>query len=281
MRDKAMFRIGEFARVTQVSIRSLRYYDEIGLLKPAHIDSASGYRHYSVAQIPRLNRILALKNLGLSLEQIKQLLDDNITPQEIRGMLILKKKQLEQTIQEEQVKLQLVESRLLELEAEGQLSTYAPVLKTIPEQRYLACRETAPNDDSMSTLIFNSVRAIFNQANRMELSAAVFYDEVFDTIEIDWAFGFLVGDDAPRRLAMEDGRFLEHSVLPAVEEMITVVHHGYWRDLYRGYIALGRWMSANDYEFAGNAREIFLSFNAPPNLEQNITEIQFPVQPIR
>ncbi|MBE9472709.1 MAG: MerR family transcriptional regulator, partial [Chloroflexi bacterium] len=73
-----MFKIGDFSRISQVSVKTLRYYDEIGLLKPAHVDRFTGYRYYSVDQSPRLNRILALKDLGLSLEQIARLLDGEL-----------------------------------------------------------------------------------------------------------------------------------------------------------------------------------------------------------
>src|SRR5262245_12572379 len=69
-KDRSMFRIGEFSRIARVSCRLLRYYDEIGLFTPARIEQASGYRYYSAAQLPRLNRILVLRELGLSLEQI-------------------------------------------------------------------------------------------------------------------------------------------------------------------------------------------------------------------
>ena len=70
-----MFRIGEFAQIAQVSGRQLRFYDQLGLLQPAHIDAQTGYRYYSIRQLPRLNGILALKELGLSLEQIGPLLE--------------------------------------------------------------------------------------------------------------------------------------------------------------------------------------------------------------
>ena len=73
-----MFKIGHFAKLGQVSVKTLRWYDELGLLKPMRIDSENGYRHYSIEQLPRLNRILALKELGLSLEQIVMLLKEDL-----------------------------------------------------------------------------------------------------------------------------------------------------------------------------------------------------------
>ncbi|GGG12974.1 TrmO family methyltransferase domain-containing protein [Paenibacillus aceti] len=65
-----IFRIGEFSKLTQVSIRMLRYYDETGLLKPAQIDNQTGYRHYSVEQIPVLQKIIMLRDLGCSVAEI-------------------------------------------------------------------------------------------------------------------------------------------------------------------------------------------------------------------
>src|SRR5262245_37044805 len=107
-----MFRIGEFSKIAQVPGSLLRYYDQIGLLKPAHIDQWTGYRYYSAKQLPRLHRILALKELGLTLEQITRLVEEEVSAAEIRGMLILKKAQVEHTVQEEMTRLRSLEARL-------------------------------------------------------------------------------------------------------------------------------------------------------------------------
>ena len=98
-----MFRIGEFAQIAQVSSRQLRFYDQLGLLHPARTDSQTGYRYYSVRQLPRLNCILALKELGLSLEQIGPLLKDEISPSELRGMLTMKRAQVERARREDEI----------------------------------------------------------------------------------------------------------------------------------------------------------------------------------
>jgi DNA-binding transcriptional MerR regulator len=116
MSGDTMFKIGEFSRISQVSAKTLRYYDEIGLLTPARVDRFTGYRYYSADQLPRLNRILALKDLGLSLEQIAALLDDDLPPAEIRGMLRLKRVEIQQHLEEEQARLARVEARLKQIE---------------------------------------------------------------------------------------------------------------------------------------------------------------------
>src|SRR5271167_3927656 len=107
-----MFRIGEFAQIAQVSSRQLRFYDQLGLLQPAHTDRQTGYRYYSIRQLPRLNSILALKELGLSLEQIGPLLEKEMAPTELRGMLTMKRAQIERSLQEEESRLRNIESRI-------------------------------------------------------------------------------------------------------------------------------------------------------------------------
>ena len=111
-----MLKIGEFARMGQVSVRTLRYYDEIGLLEPARIDRFTGYRYYSAEQLPRLHRILALKDVGLSLEQIARLLDEELSPAEMRGMFRLKRAEIRQQLEEEQARLARIEARLRQIE---------------------------------------------------------------------------------------------------------------------------------------------------------------------
>ena len=86
-----MLRIGEFSALSQVSIKTLRHYDEIGLLRPLHVDPHSGYRYYAASQMAQLNRILALKDLGLPLDQIAGVLEEGISAETLRGMLILRR----------------------------------------------------------------------------------------------------------------------------------------------------------------------------------------------
>src|SRR5450631_1315216 len=97
-----MLNIGEFARLGQVSPRMLRHYDDVGLLQPSRVDPATGYRSYAVAQLSRLHRLLALRDLGFSLDQISGLLDENPPPDQLRGMLRMRQAQIEQTVADEQ-----------------------------------------------------------------------------------------------------------------------------------------------------------------------------------
>src|SRR5512142_1406841 len=129
-----MFTVGEFSRIGRVSKRLLRYYDEIGLLKPVHIDKFTGYRYYSAEQLPRLNRILALKDLGLSLEQIACLLEQELPPAQLRGMLRLKQVEISERVEEEHARLRRVETRLRQIEEEGDMPNYEVVIKKVEPQ---------------------------------------------------------------------------------------------------------------------------------------------------
>src|ERR1700756_5188640 len=93
-----MFTIGDFARHGRVSVRMLRHYDATGLLRPARVDPASGYRFYEADQLARLNRIIALKNLGFTLNQAHAMLDEHISTEQLRGMLRLRQAELQSAI---------------------------------------------------------------------------------------------------------------------------------------------------------------------------------------
>ena len=114
-----MLKIGAFAKKAQVTVKTLRHYDRLGLLKPAWIDRFTGYRYYAQEQMPRLNRIMALKDLGFTLEQSGRILQNELTVDELRGMLRLKCAELEQRIEEDQTRLTRVEARLHQIENEG------------------------------------------------------------------------------------------------------------------------------------------------------------------
>ena len=135
-----MFRIGEFAQIAQVSARQLRHYDQLGLLRPDHTDQQSGYRYYSIRQLQRLNRILALKDLGLSLEQIRPLLEDQISSAELRGMLTMRRAQVEQSLQAEEARLRHIDSRIAEIDRQGRIEGYDVVVKPVAAMPFVSLR---------------------------------------------------------------------------------------------------------------------------------------------
>src|SRR5215207_9786891 len=99
-----MFSIGDFASYGRVSVRMLRHYDAIGLLRPARVDEATGYRSYEASQLTRLNRIIALKDLGFTLQQVQEIVDDAVGAEELRGMLRMRRAQLEAQLDSDQAR---------------------------------------------------------------------------------------------------------------------------------------------------------------------------------
>src|SRR5215203_232390 len=132
-----MIKIGEFSKLVQVPVATLRYYDQVGLLKPIDVDRFTGYRYYDASQLPRLHRILALKGLGFSLEHIGEVLAKGLPVEQMRGMLRLRHEQLSRDLSDVHSQLAQVEVRLQQIERAGDVSSYDVVLKHV-EPRLVA-----------------------------------------------------------------------------------------------------------------------------------------------
>src|SRR6266496_1160528 len=130
-----MLNIGDFARHGRVTVRMLRHYDAIGLLRPARVDPHSGYRGYDVAQLSRLNRVVALKDLGFTLEQVAAIIDDKVGIDELRGMLRLRRAELANQLAADRARLAAVEARLRSIEVEGAMPTNDVQVKKIERIR--------------------------------------------------------------------------------------------------------------------------------------------------
>src|SRR5688572_21821780 len=135
-----MFRIGDFSRIARVSARQLRFYEEIGLFRPAHADAQTGYRSYKASQLAELNRILVLKELGFSLEQIREVLGAGVGPAELRGMLLARRNEVVQRLEEESQRLRHIETRIAQIESQGALTAEDVIVRAEPARRFLSLR---------------------------------------------------------------------------------------------------------------------------------------------
>jgi len=270
-----MFKIGEFSKLSQVPVKTLRYYNEIGLLQPAEVDRFTSYRYYSADQLPRLNRILALKDLGLSLEQIARLLNNGLSPAQLRGMLRLKQAELQQRVQEEQARVARVEARLRQIEQEGQMPTYEVVLKKVPAMTVASVRDIIPTYSSQDEL-WKELGAYLARHRVTILSPCftMYHDTEYKERDVDAE----VCEHVQGPL-LDEGRVKVHQ-LPAVT-VASVIHQGPYDGLGAAYDALAAWVEANGYRIVGPNREIYLQNVAdhgitdPANL---VTEVQFPVE---
>ena len=270
-----MLRIGEFAWLSQVTVETLRHYDKIGLLKPVQTDRFTGYRYYSLDQLPRLNRILALKDLGLPLEQIGHILDEDLSPDEIRGMLRLKQAELEDQMQGARTRLARVEARIRQIEMEGKMPDYEVVLKTVEPQRVASKREIIPTWDSVSSTIQRLFYEVYNYimeqgAKQAGPAVSVWHVCKDDRTDTD------VEAAIPVEGSLSKSTSVKIQELPK-EQMACVVHHGSFDDLLQAYKAGFAWLENNGYKVAGPIREIYLQYEEDGDPANYVTEIQFPV----
>lgn len=269
-----MFKIGEFSKLSQVPVKTLRYYDEIGLLKPAEVDRFTSYRYYSADQLPRLNRILALKDLGLSLAQVAQLLDGDLPPQQIRGMLRLKQVEAHQRVEEQQARLARVEWRLKQIEQEGVMSTQEVVLKGVPAMMVASVRDIIPTYSDIGQLYGE----VFAYLGRHRVSPAgpplaLYHEDEYRERDVDAEAAVPVAGSLP-----SGDRVTVHE-LPPVEEMACIVHQGSYDTVGEGYTQLMAWIEAQGYRISGPNREVYVKGpGADHEPSDYVTEIQFPVE---
>ena len=275
-----MFRIGEFAQIAQVSGRQLRFYDQLGLLRPAHVDQQTGYRYYTIQQLPRLNSILALKELGLALEQIGPLLEDRISPADLRSMLVLKRAQLERSLQEEEARLRHVESRIAQIDREGTAEGFDVIVKSVPTTPFLSLACTCESMDEAVRM----VRTVAEEGTRQIKPAlrdklVVVARNDLDSEKLDLDIGFSLTRPSNASLRIAGDLLLRAGELPAVDTMATIVRSGTNAESHTAFSAIGIWIEANNYEVAGACREVFLeSVTGPPGFDRALVEIQFPVR---
>ena len=281
-----MLKIGDFSQLGQVSVRALHHYDERGLLKPAEIDDWTGYRFYSVEQLPRLNRILALKDLGFSLGQISRLVDDDVHAEHLRGMLTVKQAEIERQLTEGRTRLMRVEARLKQIEEEGKPSPYEVVLKKTAPRLVASARATVPTLEDMAIWRCELYDELYDSLERLRIEPrtpeyALYHDAEFTDRDIDMEAAVAV-DASPETPGI--GR-LNFRRLPAAREMASVVHRGSAWEIPRAITALFGWIGANGYGAAGPYREIHLygrendHFRAlPANDASILVEIQLPVE---
>ena len=277
-----MFRIGEFSKIAMVPASLLRYYDDIGLFKPVRSDRETGYRYYSVQQLAQLNRILALKDLGLSLEQVKRLLKDEVSADEIRGMLTLKKAQIEQTIQTEAARLRAVETRLEQLDRQGQLKDEDVVLKSLPSRPFLAQRHRCKGLADGLVVISEMSRIVPRYVKPKSLGRfmAVVHSELYEENDWDLEFGFVLNHELDVTVPLSKGTSMTVRELPSVDKALTAVRFGGPEKGIHAYSAIGTWAEINQYKLIGPGREVFIVPPKPGHESEMVVEIQFPVEAI-
>lgn len=252
-----MFRIGEFSRLSRVSVRMLRHYDQLGLLEPSHTDPATSYRYYTADQLPRLNRILALRDLGFSLGQIAGMLAEDLSQEQLLGMLKLKRAETEQEMQMSRLRLEQLEARIMQMNGSDSSTAYDVILKAIEPQRVASHREVAPDDDRI-TLMFEELERYVDSFNARadKPPMSIYHDPEYRDENIDAEVVVPLSREIP---ATDEFHVLE---LPRIPQAACVVHTGSYAAIYQAYNALLNWIDGHGYRMTGPIREVYLSYSA-------------------
>lgn len=271
-----MVKIGYFSRLSQVPVKTLRYYDQIGLLKPAHIDTFTGYRYYAISQLSRLNRILALKDLGLSLDQIGRILTGELSAEDLRSMLHLRRSQLQKEVRAVEEMLARVEARLHIIEMEKAMPDYEVVIKHVEPMLVASRRLIIPTNDQVPELL----GAAFNEVGRYlhhhkgEINGptlALWHSTPDDLTNEDVEALFPIAKPIP-----ESDQIKVYD-LPGEQEVAAVVHQGDFEEFTEGHAALKHWLEANGFRLNGAYREIYHDLK---DRSQATVEVQLPIEKI-
>lgn len=279
-----MLKIGEFSRLSQVTVKALHHYDDLGLLHPAQIDPTTGYRYYTLEQLPRLHRIMALKELGLSLEQIGVMLDEDLPTEQLRGMLRLKQAEIQQRLREDHKQLNMLEFRLKMIEAEDDFPDMDVVIKRIEPVRVLSMMRTETHRDrDMVERAFR--RAIAAGAIKYTVGMDVLHgDNIWDALNPDFPgheIMLVVEDDQPDHVTVEGVGVFTLRDEPAIETAATLMlHGGEIRERFEKIALLQRWAVAHGYQLCGRMRTV--NHRGPldtPDRAEWMTEVQLAVEP--
>jgi effector-binding domain-containing protein len=268
-----MLKIGDFSRLSRVTVKALRYYDEIGLLKPVSVDRFTGYRYYSVDQLPRLNRIVVLKNLGLSLEEVSQLVNNDLPAEHIRQLLHVKQAEIQQRLQDEQGRLGQVEKWLRQIEKEGIMPEQNVVIKKVDVQKVTSVRGVVPTYNDIDRL-FNELYPYLMEKNAQIAGPpiAVYHDMEYMEKDVDIEVAVPIANSIPTTDRIKVAE------LSAIEQAACLLHRGPYETIGESYKALMAWAETNGYQIAGPDREIYLQGPEPSRSpEEFITELQLPV----
>jgi DNA-binding transcriptional MerR regulator len=267
-----LYQIGLFSKINHITTKTLRHYDEIGLLKPARIDYTTGYRYYTSEQLPRLHRILALRQLSLSLNEIKEILDN---PGNTETLLKLKERELSGHIQEEKQKLSQIKT-WLEILKGGNPMNYTPIIKKLPAAIVASMRTMAPSYESYFEIIppmGDEMRRQGAVCAEPEYCFTIYHDGEYKEKNIDVEVCEAVVN------ACEDSDMVKYKKLSSVAEAICVLHKGPYSTIRNAYSFAFQWIKENKREVSGPPRESYIDgiWNRE-NEQEWLTELQIPIK---
>ncbi|MBC6150787.1 MerR family transcriptional regulator [Listeria booriae] len=269
-----MFKIGEFSKLANVSIRALRHYDKIGLLIPEQINEETNYRNYSAQQLQTINKIQKLKEIGLSLTVIKEILASNAEAATIQSHLAIRELELQEELQKIKQQSQFLENSRLFLKEDSKKLNYHVIQKEIPKRVVASIRDVIPNysDEGIlweklyQTLMMNNIAFAKEPYN-----LAIFHDDSYQESNVDVEVQVAVQTSHPNT-------GITFKEAPAVQ-VASVVITGSYEQMTAVTETVAMWLENHHYQLNGPMFNIYhVSIATEPNPQNWVTEACFPIK---
>lgn len=270
-----MLKIGDFSKLSWISIRMLRHYDEIGLLKPEKVDTFTGYRYYDEVQLVTAGRIQALKNMGFGLSVIQEIMEKYSDAGELERFLSVKRQEIEEEGKQLMQKLHLLDSTIRWLRKDGTIMGYDVTLKTLPEHYVASVRKIIPTYAEEGTLweiLRKETASMHLQECSPSYAAAIMHDGEYKEKDVDVEIQRAVAGTC------SDTEHVKFKTVPPVL-IASVTFQGGYEQITQVSSTVAKWIRDNGYEYDGVSFNIY---HAGPGETQNpdeyITEICYPVK---
>lgn len=273
MEDK-MLKIGDFSKLSRISIRMLRHYDEIGLIKPDEIDPISGYRYYNESQLPLANRIQALKDMGFGLSAIAQILEHYDDKEAMEHFLKIKYEELKEQWQKTNEQMKILSTVMKHLRKDESAMEYNVTLKQMKERYVASLRKRIPTYDKEGILwqeLHETLSTQNVEFDNPSYACAVFYDE-----------GYV--EENPDVEIQVDVKGLHKNIGDVVFKTVPEVtiasatYQGSYEQLTLVNQAVAKWVNENGYMYQGPS---FCIYHVSPaqttNPKELVTEVCYPV----
>jgi len=272
-----MFKIGEFSKMSGLSIDTLYHYQQIGILKPSVVNRDTKYRYYEAVQLVTVNKILALKDAGFSLTEISTIIKskNNIS---LIDMLEDKLENLENFLLEEENRLSRLKKNIFLIKNGGIPQMNEISIKRVEEILVASIRKSFPKNeiDEQFEALWTNVNDYINKMNvKRSIPCMMLYHNntwTFEKPELD------VEVVEPITKELSESEQVSVYKMPAVEKMACIVQKGPFDTMWKSYHAISEWITKNNYTINGPIREIYHKGDwATDDTNEYITELQFPI----
>ncbi|MCI8543705.1 MerR family transcriptional regulator [Acetatifactor aquisgranensis] len=270
-----MLRIGDFSKLSRISIRMLRHYDECGLLKPEMVDSFTGYRYYGESQLLGAGRIQALRSMGFGVAAIGEILEKYADGGELEQFLVRKRDEMETQYREMRQKMRLIDSTIEWLRKDGSIMGYDVSLKTLPERYVASVRMVIPGYDSEHILwktLMEETAGMHLQDGSPCYTMAIFHDGEYKERNVDVEVQKSVAGN------YQDRGHVKFKTEPPVQ-IASATYRGSYEQIGQVNSAVAKWIEDNGYEMNGLSFNIYhVSPHETQNPEEYVTEVCYPVR---